>query len=80
MIDGKRYSHTINPKTGFPVHGIKSVTVISPNAEISDALATPITILGTEKGLTLINQLKDIECIIIDDDNKFYYSEKIKIM
>ena len=80
MIDGKRYSHTINPKTGFPVHGIKSVTVISPNAEISDALATPITILGTEKGLALINQLKDIECIIIDDDNKFYYSEKIKIM
>lgn len=80
MIDGKRYSHTINPKTGFPVHEIKSVTVISPNAEISDALATPITILGTEKGLALINQLKDIECIIIDDDNKFYYSEKIKIM
>ena len=80
MINGKKYSHTINPKTGFPVHGIKSVTVISPNAEISDALATPITILGTEKGLTLINQLKDIECIIIDDDNKFYYSEKIKIM
>ena len=80
MINGKRYSHTINPKTGFPVHGIKSVTVISPNAEISDALATPITILGTEKGLALINQLKDIECIIIDDDNKFYYSEKIKIM
>ena len=80
MINGKRYSHTINPKTGFPVHGIKSVTVISPNAEISDALTTPITILGTEKGLALINQLKDIECIIIDDDNKFYYSEKIKIM
>ena len=80
MINGKRYSHTINPKTGFPVHEIKSVTVISPNAEISDALATPITILGTEKGLALINQLKDIECIIIDDDNKFYYSEKIKIM
>ena len=80
MINGKKYSHTINPKTGFPAHGIKSVTVISPNAEISDALATPITILGTEKGLTLINQLKDIECIIIDDDNKFYYSEKIKIM
>ena len=80
MIDGKRYSHTINPKTGFPVHEIKSVTVISPNAEISDALATPITILGTEKALALINQLKDIECIIIDDDNKFYYSEKIKIM
>ena len=46
LIDGKKYSHTINPKTGFPIFGIKSVTVISPNAEISDAFATPISILG----------------------------------
>ena len=80
MIDGKKYSHTIDPKTGFPIHGIKSVTVISPNAEISDAFATPISIMGIKAGLSLINQMKDIECIIIDDDNNIYYSENIKIM
>ena len=42
MIGGKRYSHTIDPKTGLPVTGIKSVTVICPNAELADALATPL--------------------------------------
>ncbi len=46
MIDGKRYSHTIDPKTGFPVSGIKSVTIIAENAEIADALATPVTVMG----------------------------------
>ena len=37
IINGKKYSHTIDPRTGMPVSGIKSVTIISPNAEISDA-------------------------------------------
>src|SRR5207237_2975577 len=36
VIDGKKYSHTIDPRTGLPVTGIKSVTIISPNAEIAD--------------------------------------------
>ena len=72
IIDGKKYSHTINPRTGLPVKGIKSVTIISPNAELCDALATPVTIMGVEHGIHLINQLNGIECIIIDDDNRLY--------
>jgi thiamine biosynthesis lipoprotein len=76
-INGKKYSHTIDPKTGLPVTGIKSVTVISPNAEICDALATPVTILGIKNGIDLINQLKNVECIIIDDNNKLYKSKNI---
>jgi thiamine biosynthesis lipoprotein len=79
MIDGKKYSHTINPKTGFPIQGIKSVTIICPNAEISDALATPVTIMGIKAGLGMINQMKDIACIIIDDFNKMYYSKNINL-
>jgi thiamine biosynthesis lipoprotein len=78
IINGKKYSHTIDPRTGLPVTGIKSVTVISPNAEICDALATPVTIMGIEKGLHLINQLNQVECVIIDDNNKIYASENIK--
>jgi thiamine biosynthesis lipoprotein len=69
MIDGKRYSHTIDPKTGFPVSGIKSVTIIAENAEIADALATPVTVMGIEVGLDFINQLQHIGCIIIDDND-----------
>jgi thiamine biosynthesis lipoprotein len=79
IIDGKKYSHTINPKTGLPVRGIKSVTIISPNAELCDALATPVAIMGVEYGIHLINQLNGIECVVIDDDNHLYTSKNIRL-
>lgn len=79
VIDGKKYSHTINPRTGLPVRGIKSVTIISPNAELCDALATPVTIMGVSAGMHLINQLKGIECVIIDDYNNLYTSNQIRL-
>lgn len=78
-INGKKYSHTINPKTGLPVTGIKSVTIISPNAELSDAMATPVTIMGIQAGLNLVNQVEALECIIIDDRNKIYTSKNINL-
>lgn len=79
MIDGKRYSHTINPKTGLPITGIKSVTIIAPNAELADSLATPVTVMGVKVGLNLINQIKGIACVIIDDNNKIFTSKNINI-
>jgi FAD:protein FMN transferase len=79
VIDGKKYSHTINPKTGYPVSGIKSVSIICPIAELADALATPITILGVNDGLGLINQIKGVACVIVDDHNNVYKSDNIKI-
>jgi FAD:protein FMN transferase len=79
VIGGKKYSHTINPKTGYPVSGIKSTTIICPNAEIADAMATPVTVMGAKVGLDLINQMKNIACIIIDDDDKIYTSKNIKL-
>lgn len=78
-INGKKYSHTIDPKTGMPVTGIKSVTMICPSAELADAMATPIMVMGIKVGLDLVNQMKQIACIIIDDDNKLYTSRNIKI-
>lgn len=79
MIDGKKHSHTIDPKTGFPVSGIKSVTIICSNAELADALATPVMVMGIKAGLNLINQMKNIACIIIDDNNRLYTSKNINI-
>ncbi len=78
MQNGVRYSHNINPKTGLPVSGIKSVSVISPHAELSDALATAVTVMGVVQGLHLINQLPETHCIIIDDQNRFHYSDNIE--
>src|SRR6201996_5764850 len=79
IIGGKKYSHTINPRTGLPVTGIKSVTIITTNAEIADAMATPVTIMGVNAGLDMINQMKNIEAIIITDDDKLYTSKNINL-
>ena len=79
MIGGKKYSHTIDPKTGLPVGGIKSVTIICPNAEIADAMATPVMIMGMTVGLNMVNQVKGLGCIIIDDDNNIHTSKNIKL-
>jgi FAD:protein FMN transferase len=78
MINGKKYSHTIDPRTGLPVTGVKSVTIITPNAEIADAMATPVMIMGIDAGLDMINQMKDIEAIVIDDRNNVYPSKNIR--
>jgi FAD:protein FMN transferase len=77
IVDGKKYSHTIDPKTGLPVSGIKSVTIICPNAEIADAMATPVMIMGIKAGLDMINQVKGLACIIIDENDVVHTSKNI---
>jgi thiamine biosynthesis lipoprotein len=79
VIDGKKYSHTIDPKNGLPVSGIKSVSIIGPSAEFADAMATPVTVMGAYVGLDLINQLQNVACVIITDDSKVYTSKNINI-
>lgn len=79
MIDGKRYSHTIDPKTGLPVSGIKSVTIVCPNAEIADAMATPVMVMGVKVGIDLINQMQGIACVIIDEHDRVFTSKNIRI-
>lgn len=79
-INGRRYSHTINPKTGLPINGIKSVSIICANAEMADAMATPISIMGIDAGLHLINQINGMACVIIDDNNKMFTSKNIRLV
>jgi|JI10StandDraft_1071094.scaffolds.fasta_scaffold00065_79 thiamine biosynthesis lipoprotein len=79
VIDGKKYSHTIDPRTGYPVHGIKSVTIICCHAELADAMATPVMVMGISAGLNLINQMKDIACIIVDDQDNIHHSTNINL-
>ncbi|MBT3353653.1 MAG: hypothetical protein HN402_01920 [Candidatus Scalindua sp.] len=64
-IEGKRYSHIIDPRTGNPVKGIVSVTIVTGNATRADALSTGVFVLGLEKGMDLIEQLPDVEGIIV---------------
>ncbi|KAA2241541.1 FAD:protein FMN transferase [Chitinophaga agrisoli] len=76
---GIRYSHNIDPISGQPVPFIKSVTIISPSAELSDALATAVTVMGPEAGLYLVDQLPQVHCLLIDAHNKVYQSRNINI-
>lgn len=78
-FNGKRYTHIIDPRTGYPSSGIISVTVFAPKAELADALATSIFVMGIEAGLDRINQLPKVECIIIDDKGDISKSEHIEI-
>jgi thiamine biosynthesis lipoprotein len=79
LINGERYGHIINPKTGLPVKGISSVTVIANSAEIADALATTVFVLGQEEGLKLIDHLDGVECIVINSKNKILYSKGVNL-
>lgn len=78
-FNGKRYSHIIDPRTGYPATGIVSVSVFAKQTEIADALATGIFVMGVEVGLDLVNQLKGIGCIIVDDKGVIHTSNNIDI-
>lgn len=78
-IAGKRYAHIIDPRTGYPVQGLKSVSIICPDAEIADAMATTVFVMGKEKGLALIDKLAGIECIIITDENEIVTSKHLNL-
>lgn len=78
-FNGKRYSHIIDPRTGYPASGIVSVSVFAKQTEIADALATGVFVLGVDVGLDLINQLKGIGCIIVDDKGVIHTSKNIDI-
>ncbi len=78
-FDGKRYAHIINPRTGYPASGILSVTVFASKAELADALATSVFVLGIDTGLNRVNQLPQVECIIIDDTGGIHLSTNIQL-
>jgi thiamine biosynthesis lipoprotein len=79
IFNGIRYSHIIDPRTGYPATGIVSVSVFAKQTEIADAMATGIFVLGVDVGLDMVNQLKGIECIIVDDKGKIHTSKGIDV-
>ena len=77
MFDGKKYTHIIDPRTGYPSQGVNSVSIFSKSAELCDALATAVFIMGKDAGLSLINQLGGTEVILVDSNNKIHKSSGI---
>ncbi|NND88990.1 MAG: FAD:protein FMN transferase [Flavobacteriaceae bacterium] len=77
LYRGKKYSHTLHPKTGYPVELVKSVSVCSPSAELSDALATTLHVMGPKKGISFIDQLPQTHAIMIDEKNEIHFSKHL---
>jgi thiamine biosynthesis lipoprotein len=79
VFDGQRYSHIINPATGYPATGLCSVTVFGPNAETANGLSTSLMVLGKTAGLLLLNTYPDYSCLMITDDGKVVKSKNFRI-
>ena len=79
LIDGKRFSHIINPKTGYPSKGITSVTVVGADAEVANALSTATMVLGYKNAKQLFKKFPGYDYIIISDHKRRYISKGIKL-
>ena len=78
VIDGKRYAHIINPRTGYPANACQSVTVLAKHAMDADALSTSIFLLGPEKGLALAESLEGVETLLVDANGDIHMSSGFK--
>ena len=79
VFNGKRYSHIINPATGYPVTGLCSVSVFGPNAETANGLSTSLMVLGQKQGLLLLKKYPEYSCVMITDNGKLVKSKNFKI-
>lgn len=79
QFNDQLYTHIIDPRTGYPSQGILSVTIFTENAELADALATSVFVMGEKVGLNFINQIKGVECVIVNDKNQIVTSNNIEL-
>lgn len=78
IVDGVRYHHIIDPRTGRPASGCRSVTIVADQAELADVLATSVFVLGPRQGLELVSGMPHVETLIIDADGKYWMSDGFK--
>jgi|SRR5690606_34107629 len=72
MVEGKRYGHIINPKTGIPSTDLMSVTVVGPQTEFANFLSTSVMVLGLQKGLELLNNYPSYRYFIVEEGGKIH--------
>jgi thiamine biosynthesis lipoprotein len=78
ILDGKRYHHIIDTKTGYPATRSRSVTIYAPNALLADAVDDAVFILGWQKGFEMLEKLDDVGAVVVDDKGKVHISARVK--
>ena len=76
--NGRRYHHILDPATGEPSEGCRSVTIIARSATLADGLSTGVFIMGPEAGMALIERLPDVEGVIVSSKNQVVVSSGLE--
>ncbi len=76
--NGVRYHHLIDPASGFPAIGARSVTIVTSRPVLADGLSTGVFILGPARGMALVERLPDVEAVIVTDKNEVLVSSGLR--
>jgi len=78
VIDGKRYHHIIDPKTGFPATASRSVTIWAPTALLADEIDDAVFIMGPKDGMALVESIDGVGAVIVDAKNNLWVSNRLR--
>ncbi len=67
LLDGKRYHHILDPRTGTPARGLRSATIVAQEPVLADALSTAVMVLGREGGRALVATFPGVEALVVDE-------------
>jgi len=77
VLDGKRYHHILDPRTGYPATAARSVTIYAPDATTADGLDDAVLILGPTAGMRLVESLPGVGAVIVDGRNRVHVSKSL---
>ena len=78
VVDGVRYHHILDPRTGAPARGCRSVTILAGSATEADALSTGVFVMGPARGMALVESRADVEAVIVDAEGALHVSSGLK--
>jgi thiamine biosynthesis lipoprotein len=76
--DGVRYHHILDPRTGISATGVRSVTIVGPDATTTEGISKSVFIMGPDRGIRFVESLPGIDAVIIDGDGKMHYTAGLR--
>ena len=69
-IEGRRYGHVLDPRSGEPLVRRREALVVTPSATLAEALSKALLVLGEDEGIALIESVDDCEALLLDQDGR----------